>query len=308
MNNLMSIPLIRDVFLTYLRRDYLSLSNDYSVTELIDCPRVVQLRKRHKQELYELPVTDEEIRSNLKSFVGTAIHDAVSKALFEFVRRYPNSGWMAERKIWDKVAGRKIVGKFDSYLNGLLMDLKTTSVWKFIYKQFKEYEEQLNIYAYLLREDKINVTVLQIIMWFTDYDANKSYQHADYPKDFIEPVIISNLWQPSVAEERIVHLVEKHKSNEEKPDDGLDECTLEDMWAKEHVYAIMAPGNKRAVRLLESEAEARDYISKSKNKEKDNWKITCRPGERTRCDKFCKVNRWCSQYKAYLAEQEDNNG
>jgi len=276
------------------------------VTELIDCPRVVQLRKRHKQELFELPVTDDEIRSNLKSFVGTAIHDAVSKQLFEFVRRYPNSGWMAERKIWDKIAGRKIVGKFDSFLNGMLMDLKTTSVWKFIYKQFKEYEEQLNLYAYLLREDKIKVTLLEIIMWFTDYDVNKTYQHADYPKDFIEPVVISNLWSPSVAKDRIVNLVELHKSNEEKPDEELDFCKLEDMWAKDSVYAIEAPGSQRAVRLLDSLEEAEEYIAKSKNKEKDNWNIVKRTGERTRCDKFCKVNKWCNQYQAYLKDQEED--
>jgi hypothetical protein len=184
----------------------------------------------------------------------------------------------------------------------MLLDLKTTSVWKFIYHQFQEYEEQLNIYAYLLRDD-LKVTLLQIVMWLTDYDINKSYQHADYPKDFIEPVVISNLWSPATAQERIVSLVEKHKANEDKPDAELDECTLEDMWAKESVYAIEAPGSTRAVRLLDSEAEAKEYIAKSKNKEKGTWKIVKRSGERTRCEKFCKVAPWCNQYQKYFAEE-----
>lgn len=305
MRNLLAIPLIRDVFQTYLRRQYVSLSNDYSVTDIIDCPRVVQLRKRHKQELFEMPITDDEIRNNLKSFVGTAVHDAVNKQLYEFSRRFPGSGWMAERKIFDKIAGRKIVGKFDSFLNGMLLDLKTTSVWKFIFHQFQDYENQLNIYAHILRPD-LKVTLLQIIMWFTDYDINKSYQSPDYPSDFIEPVVISNLWNRGFAEEKIVHMVEMHKSNEQKPDAELDECTAEDMWSKEHVFAIEAPGSKRAVRLLDSEAEAKEYITASKNKEKGTWKISKRAGARTRCDKFCKVNKWCNQYQEYIREQGGN--
>jgi len=265
---------------------------------------VVQLRKRHKDELFKLPVTDDEIRNSVKAFIGTAVHDQVAKQLFEHTRRHPGSGWMVERKIWDKIAGRKVVGKFDAYLNGMLLDLKTTSIWKFIYKQFDDFENQLNIYAYILRKEGIPVSLLQIVMWFTDYNANESYKHADYPQDFIEPVLISNLWPMKEAEERIVTMVERHKANEGRSDNELDLCTAEDMWSKESVWAVEAPGSNRAVRLLDTEAEAKDYITKSKNKEKGTWVINKRAGAHTRCEKFCKVNIYCSQYQQYLAENE----
>lgn len=308
MYNLMGIPMLRDTFRAYLRREYISLGNDYSVTELIDCPRVVQLRKRHKKELFEMDVTDEEVRSNIKSFIGTAIHDAVAKNLFEFVRHNPRSGWLIERKIWDKIADRKIVGKFDAYINGLLQDLKTTSVWKFVFKQYQDYENQLNVYAHLLRGDNITVTMLQIIMWFTDYDVSRAYQNADYPKDIIEPVTISNLWSPKVAKGVITSMVERHISNENLSDDKLDQCTPADFWAKEDQFAIVAPGAKRAVRLLSSEADAQDYIANSKNKDRHTWNIDKRAGVRTRCDKFCKVNVFCNQYKQYMSEKGEVNG
>lgn len=144
--------------------------------------------------------------------------------------------------------------------------------------------------------------MLMAVLWFQDYDIDKARTQVDYPKDVIVPVSLP-LWNPKDAEERIIAMVERHKANEKLPDDQLELCTDKDIWAKPTKYAVQEKGAKRAVRLLNTLDEAEEYIRNSKNKDKDKWSIIKRPGERTRCEHYCRANIFCNQYKEYLAEK-----
>ena len=302
-NKLQSCTPIWDVFTDYLRGRWISLGNDYSVTELLKPPKIVQLEKRYKDELLARPLTDQDILGVLKAYQGTAIHEKLQKSLWGFANKNPGKGYLVERKLWDKILDRKVVGKFDLYLNGALYDWKSTSVWKVIFGQDKDYEEQLNIYAYLLRTNGVKVNILYIIFWLTDWDKNKALQGGDYPAMQIVQKRIKNLWTVETQLDFLEYRVQQQIDAEDKPDDELPDCHDEEMWSKPDKFAIEKPNGTRAIRVVDSMDEAEQYIKNSKTKDKDTWKINCRPGSRMRCEQFCKVNEWCLQYRKYMEDK-----
>ena len=303
----MHISPLRDAIFEH-SRSYSSWGSDYSITSLIQPPQVVQLQKRYAQELDKIPMTDEFIKQQLGSFRGNAIHDRFKSMLYRFINKNPNSGYMIERRMWDRINDRKISGQFDALRNGALYDFKTTSVWKRVFGQLTDYEKQLNLYAYLLRTCGQEVAVLYVIAWYMDWDKWKANQEK-YPSEPIEQILIENLWAPDQQKEYIHHRIDVHKADEDKPDNELTPCSDDDMWAKGSSYAVTFPNAKRAVATkgLDTRKKAEDYIKKSKHKNKDTWFVETRPGERTRCQDWCRYNGFCNQYQCYLKDQAEEN-
>ena len=305
MTKLLQIAPLRDAIYEH-SRSYSSWGADYNVTSLIQPPRIVQLQKRYSEELDKLPMTDEFIEQQLSSFQGNAIHERFRIMLYRFINKWPNSGYMIERRVWDRICDRKISGQFDAYRNGALYDFKTTSVWKRIFSQGTDWEQQLNIYAYLLKTCGIDVTLLYIIAWYMDWDKWKINQN-NYPKKKIEQIRLSNLWPFPEQKQFLEHRIELQKQNEDRADEDLDPCSGEEMWAKDTMYAVVAPGAKRAIRTkgLYTRQAAEDYIEQSKNKKKDDWYVETREGERTRCENWCRYRDYCSQWKEYCQRKEN---
>lgn len=305
---LIQIAPLRDAIYEH-SRSYSSWGADYSVTSLIQPPRIVQLQKRYAEELDKLPMTDEFIEQQLSSFQGNAIHERFRIMLYRFINKYPNSGYLIERRMWDRICGRKISGQFDAYRHGALYDFKTTSVWKLIFGQYTSWEEQLNIYAYLLKTCGLDVSVLYIIAWFTDWDKWKVNQKG-YPKKRIQQILINNMWKESEQKQYLEHRIELHKQNENRSDDDLMPCTSEEMWSKNTSYAVVQPGGKRAIRTkdLYTREDAENYIKNSKNPDKDKWYVETREGERTRCANWCRYKDYCSQWKEYCQRKDTTNG
>ena len=74
----------------------------------------------------------------------------------------------------------------------------------------------------------------------------------------------------------------------------------EEMWEKDPVWALIKQGAKRAKSLHSSPAEAEE----AKKEAGPGFEIQIRQGERTRCQDYCLVSKWCKQYQEY---QEKNN-
>lgn len=295
-----TIPPLRDAIFEYTR-SYSNWGSDYSITALIRPPREIMLSGRHKDEIDAKPFTHEEIVNNLKSFKGTAIHNHFEYMLRRFMNKNKDSGYIIERRVWDRVCDRKISGKFDAFKDSILYDWKTTSTWKMIYGDWFDFECQLNMYDYLLWTCNIEVNVLRIIAWFLDWDKDKVWKDPQYPKQEIELITIDNKWSRATQQEFLENRIEIMKANEDLPDDDLDFCTDKEMWSKPDVYAVMRPGQKRAVRSsgLNTKAKAEDYIKTCKQDDKDTFEIVLRPGTRVKCDSFCKAAPYCNQYKQY---------
>lgn len=303
--DLTTIPPIRDAFFEY-SREYSNWGSDYSITELLRPPQEVQLVKRYREEIDARPFDHDRIEKLKKAFRGSAIHNSLDFNLRKHIRRYPNKGYMMEQRVWDKIHDRFVSGKFDCWLNKALYDFKTCSVWKAIFGSWDDFVAQLNMYDYLLSTRGIEVAILYIIAWYQDWIKEKQWSDPDYPKTDIELIHVTGRWGRKEQKDFLHHRVALMVKNEDLVDDQLDLCTDSDMWAKPDGYAVMRPGQKKAVAAkgLDTKAKAQAYIDKTKVKDKDQLYIEYRPGVRMKCEEYCKAAPYCFQFKEYCAKRE----
>lgn len=266
-------------------------STDYSVTTLLSTPRIVQLKKRHDSEL------EEDAMDNVWSLFGHVAH-----ALLE---EHSESSALCEERISVKLLDRNISGQVDSYHDGIITDYKVTSAWTLVYgSRIHEWTEQLNSYSFLFQQAEYEVKELRICAILRDWDKNKAKFDSNYPQT---PIVIIpiELWSFDRAERFILNRVRQHIQAEGLVDDQLPECSESDMWCQPIKYAVMKEGGKRALRVFDTKDEAYSYIGMQPVKDAKLMSVVVRQGKRTRCEEYCAVNGFCSQYQEYLRSLEN---
>ena len=290
---------------------------DISVTQLIDAPQVRILRKQNDVE--------EDVTDRIWMMMGTAVHyvvelgevnnrearqileaaqvflsngnEKVGKWMCDFVNKeYPNhknKDILNEVTLSHTIDGMTFSGTFDRYTvsKGLLDDYKNTSVYAYMNEESrKKWDAQLNVYAFLLRENGYEVNEAQITAIFRDFSAGKSFTKG-YPKKPIETFPVK-LYSHKQMAEYLRERIRIHKNAEETG--ILPECTTKEMWATSDVFAVMSPGRKRAIALFPSEKLSKAFLIGDGQKY-DKAYIEKRPGERKRCDSYCSVSHVCKQ-------------
>lgn len=304
--NIEDIPPLRDALTVYSDHSFFTLSADYGVTELIAPPQMVQLRKRYREEILRQEI---DLKKQMASFVGNSVHRSLEWYLSTYQSRDHRKKYLVETKLFDMVLGRRIAGKIDVWRDEILYDYKTTSTYKYITKDYEDYEKQGNIYAYLLSTYKKKVKALRIILIFTDWAKKLVYQERDYPKQNFVMVEMENLWpeerQRQYYHERIRLMIEA----ENEDDDSLPLCLDKEMWAKPNSWAVYGTDQgpetgSKAKRVVETREEAENFIRNNPKKVGSSPVIQFRPGHRTRCEDFCDVSGYCRQYTEYIEEQQ----
>ena len=253
---------------------------DYSASGLRKPARMYWLEKRHNGEL------ERDVSEMIWAIFGTAVHAVIEKA------ERPDQ--LAEEYLSTTIMGRKVSGIADMYDHGVIQDWKTTSVWSYIYlddEKIKDYESQLNTYAYLYRQAGFEVTGLQIVQLFRDWQKSKAKYDKQYPQVPAAKINI-NLWTEEEQRRYLEERVWYYESHRDTEDFLLPECTEKERWAKPSSWALMKKGRKTAVKLHATEEEAIDdaetrgagyYVEERKG---ELWK---------RCE-YCNARDFCNQY------------
>ena len=279
------------------RDSYSKGKADFSVTEIISPPRVQLLRRRHYKEM------ETDVADLLWSMMGTALHVVAERSQ---VDNHTN-----EERLFLEIDGVTLSGAIDLQYeeDGAvdITDYKFTSAWA-VMNDKPEWEYQQNIYAWLLYKVKNkSVRSIRICALIRDWSRREAQRNADYPQAPIQMVSLQ-LWDLQKTEDYVRSRLDMHRDAKVAADweSELPLCTDEDRWMRETKYAVKKAGRKTAVRVFDSEQEAKDFMSGMI--EKDKGFIEIRKGEPVRCTgNFCGVNQWCSQYQAYLKEQEDGS-
>lgn len=266
------------------RSEYTKGESNRSVTQLIDSPRVRILRQENWENM------EEDVSEKMWAVLGSAAHK-----MFE---ETGDDKHVTEERLFAEVEGWVISGAIDVQRiddGGItIIDYKTTSVWSVILGK-KEWEYQLNCYAYLVRQaKKLPVTSLKVIAILRDWRARDAEEKQDYPK---APIVEINvpMWTDAEQDRYIQERVSLHQAAEFQRLTGaeLPECSANEQWQKPPIWAVKKTGNKRALKLYDNEADAYEALS-------EGQEIEFRRGEPTRCTaNWCRVNAWCSQYKKY---------
>jgi len=274
---------------------YHNYGSNYSATTLIMPPRITQLELRHNFE------AKRDVESLFASFMGTAIHNHIERRLWVDKPEDLKIEW----RLVDRLLDRKISGQPDimSVNDRQIFDIKTTSVWTPFYTRKKgiasgvklEWEQQLNIYAYLAElEFGFKFDELYVMTFYRDWSDKTPTPFKDYPESFSELLKV-RVWSFEEQKAFVHDRLALHIEAESLPDDRLPHCTEEEVWAKGSTYAVVKKGAKRALRVFDTMAEA---VKAQKRHPGTN--IVTRHGQRVRCERYCDVAPFCSQYQGHL--------
>ena len=270
---------------------------DISVTSLIDSPRV-----RIMKDVYDEDVEIDAV-DMVWALFGTAVHSVLEQS-------NPSKDIITEERLYSKLNGWILSGALDrqEIINDVttIIDYKVTSVWSVIYGKI-EWERQLNCYAWLCR-DKHKLTQhkvgsLKICAILRDWNRRDADKKENYPK---APIVFVDIpmWDEEVTHKYISDRLSLHQEAQVGYDlnNELPLCSDEEMWKKNDTWAVKKKGQKRAMRVLDSEEEAIKYINWHNETDKAYIKKTdleleFRSGEYTRCGNYCSVVDFCNQYK-----------
>jgi len=268
-----------------------SLSNDpyykigdYSGSELPGPPQIRELRHRYNDKI-EIDVFD-------------LIYPLVGNNLHYILERSGVKNALVEEQLKATCGLWTVSGSPDFYdENKVLWDYKLTSRWVLIDGVKPDWEAQLNIYKWILKQNGFNVSAMKICCIFRDWSKIQAAKVPDYPKHQVA-VLKVGYWSMGETETYILNRIAKHENCKNLPDSKLPECTPEERWEKPTKYAVMKKGNKKATKLFEDEMDAIKLVEKLwKPGPKDSYEIVKRPGESIRCEYYCDVKDFCQQYQ-----------
>ena len=251
-------------------RNYKPQEKRISVTSLIGSPRVYRLTQKHWDDI------EIEVMDNSQALPGIALH--------KFLSGKAKEG--AEEKLEIEIDGWTIVGRTDLFQEGVLTDYKMTSVFSFMLGEKKEWERQLNAYAWLLRKHDREVKKVQVVAFLRDWMRTKVNSEKDYPPHIWHTVDVP-LWSLEKQEEYVLGRLNLFRSEEEYF------CTKEERWERPASWAVKRDGMKKATRVLTSESEAR-MIATSLGL---GYSVEFRKGVNTKCASYCNVAPFCTQYR-----------
>jgi hypothetical protein len=280
-----------ETFVNVIKRPtYTKGKANLSITELIDSPRVVNMKHRHWDDI---TVDASEM---VWSLFGTAVHGVLEhgKGDNHIVEERLNvvfEGW--------HLSGAIDLQEVDEDGGIHIKDYKVTGAWS-VRNEKQAWHDQLNCYAWLVEIAKQKeVKSLQIVAIIRDWSAREAAIKEDYPQAPIVSIDIP-LWpmidRTEFVEKRLQSHAEAYFESESGGD--LPECTPEDMWEKPEKFAVMKEGGKRAKSVHNTEQEAKDALPAK------GYFIEVRQGERTRCQSFCQVSQFCEQWKRYQEDSE----
>ena len=261
-----------------------------SATGLLQPPRIRLLAQEHYDKL-TIDVSDE-----IWKLLGQSVHTILERA------NENNEDTITEQRMFAIVKDWTVSGQTDSIdvKSNTLKDYKVTSVWSIVsaLKEGKiEWEQQLNIYAYLYKQTtERTIDQLNIIAIARDWNKNQYLRSGgDYPPS---PVTVLNidLWSDEEQEAFIKQRVSIHQEAEVDYliNDKLPLCTDEERWRRKDTYRVEKKGRKTAVRVLDTQEEADEYIGG--HKDSKLLKVVEAKGECVRCANYCDVAEFCNQY------------
>ena len=263
----------------------------YSVTTILNPVRSVILNRRHFDEI------EIDASNCVNQILGTAVHGLIEK--------FDKTGFaevFLKQEIQD---GYYLTGKCDLYdeKNSALVDWKTATVWKIKFNDFEDWKKQGLMYAWLLIKQGKFVDKLRFYAILKDWTA-RELRLANLKGDFY-PNNQVYLWEYKITTTDLIDIENFIRTQfaalikaEKEADDELPDCGEKDTWFTGNKYAVYKKkGDARAMRVLETEKEAQDYMQV-----KGGTYIEKRIGEYRKCQDYCDCCKFCKYYNERKAK------
>ena len=268
---------------------------DRSVTQLIAPPQIDLLRKYHFHEI------EKDISDEWWALFGSAVHSILELG--------KNDKMIVEERLFLTVDGWKISGMADMQeKEGVLTNLydyKVTSAYALTLGDGEaktEWEQQLNVLSYLITKVKgVAPHSLAVIAIIRDWQRSQVFNE-NYPKAPVVKIPVKR-WPTGEQERYVRERVRLHRNAEMMMDldQGLPECSAEERWARDHTWAVIKEGGKKAAKVYDTEEEAQADHSQRR----PGYEVVFRVGKSVRCEgDYCGVSKWCHQWKQMKSNHE----
>ena len=264
-----------------VERDYTYQDKRYSITSLLDTHRILQLKRRHHDEL------SQDVSDMIWMIFGSGIHKAIEDAGV-------GEGQHAEKRLEWQFGDYTLSGIVDfiDEKKEIVLDWKTTSLWTYIYKSnHDKWLKQLQLSALLWFKNTGQwIQKGQIGALLKDY-KKKPFPEEGYPDSELQ-IIEFDLGSPTDIEEWVIQTFDDIALMETFDDYELPLCSPEDRWNTGDKWAVIEKGKKRAKRVYDNEEEATEHVSNAFSIGV-KMEIDFRPGEDKRCKDYCPVKAFC---------------
>ncbi len=276
-----------ETFLSFARDGkYDKGQSDISITTLIDAPRVNILKQQRTDDI------EADVSDMIWPLFGTAVHHMLESAT-------PAGNVTMEERLFVNINNWVVSGQIDHQEEhgGMIYisDYKVTSVWSVIYGK-EDWVRQLNCYAHMVRLAKgKDVGGVRIIAILRDWQRREAQFKPDYPQSPVAVVEIP-LWDAAKAQAYMEERVHLHQDAQMIWDtrEAVVECSDEERWTKPTTWALMKNGGKRAIKVFEAQIDSINYMAKQATR--TAYQVVKRPGGRTRCEQYCSVSEFCTQW------------
>jgi hypothetical protein len=246
---------------------------DFSVTELIKPPQIRRLWLKHEHEI------SIDVREEIWKLLGKGVHAAIEQG---------GGTGIKEQRFHAECNGSTISGAIDLVLDGAITDYKITSVFSVQQGLKEDWERQLNLYQWLLRQNEIASTSLTIVAICRDWMKSR-IGTLDYPQS---PVVVIKVpvWNDERQDRYVLNRVRIHTQENTVP------CTLEERWAR---GAFAVGGGKGRPKPFNSLHDATAYIN---GKQNPSLRVVAAKTKFIRCESWCEVAPFCPQWQTEKGE------
>ncbi|KKM73601.1 hypothetical protein LCGC14_1408860 [marine sediment metagenome] len=311
------------------------VEGEIHVTQLIGPPLIDYLKRKHWDELVD------DASNRLFALLGTGLHAGIAndgriehakRILDDMIKEWSRGGMGSIETIFEILkdlfksldsVGRTgiesqlklelsdkwtLVGTDDHFDEdtGKEMDWKITSVWNVLFGDHN-WEEQLNVYAYMRRKLGYEVKSLEVWALLRDWEKSKAKYDNDpkYPRVPFARIALRS-WSLDEQEDYIYKRLPLF-------DGTPGECTPEEKWESPTVYKVMKKNRKSALiatRWIKNEkkdllsiadaiaaAGAKNHVVDGTNIYIEKFEGKCR-----RCQDYCVVHPFCKYYKVGKGE------
>ena len=266
---------------------------DYSATQLIRPSYQVALQQQHQEDIVE------DAADMLWAMYGTAVHYIIERGAG------PND--LVEERLYGEISGVTISAQLDHYGRDTqrISDWKLTSAYKvkkaIVEQDFDDWEQQLNIQAWLAKINGYEVSELFIGAMIRDWRPSDKAKDPKYP-DQIEYIQIP-MWTFEEQEEFVAQRIAAMLSPQP--------CSPEERWQGDTKYALIKEGATRALKVSDDHNDLLVWcLEKGHIDDHGNWanqklSIETREGPNRRCEGYCNVAQFCDYYREnYLPSEE----
>ena len=270
---------LNDAMASAIKNDpYTKGDADYSVTELLKPARIRALEKLHDA------ILETDVSDRIFSLYGQITHGILERA---------NKGGVAEQRYFAYVDGVKITCAVDLLEGTTVSEYKFVTAWKAKKgADISDYVSQVNLQAYILEKNNIEVGKLQIVALLRDWSKMEASRDPDYPQSQVVVIPIVR-WPDKMVYEFLSKRIKAHEGAKKE----LPECDELERWEKPPKFAVKKPGRYAALRLLDTEEDAKKFIAlQPKN---GDLFIENRKGVSIRCSYYCAVGAQglCEQWE-----------